>query len=201
MMIVLLYVLYNVLSRTRIWSSFTVNCNCVSVKYAYQALRRLCYFFSLLRRVGSQNNMVQYHTVLRAVQQQLRQDLNCLWIHKRNPLSHPHENYVVYIVSILEKIDLVIKDHSVTWCTLTISNANGAGELGGSKRLTSSWIEELLNFYLIIKCPSFNVWVRYFVWNFKVYLWNSTQNISPIHWKIWFLYNVKILRAVGFKSS
>ena len=31
-------------------------------------------------------------------------------------------------------------------------------------------------------------WVRYFVWNFKGYLWNSTQNILPIHWKIQFLY-------------
>ena len=32
-------------------------------------------------------------------------------------------------------------------------------------------------------------------------LWNSTQNIWPIHWKIWFLYNIKILRALRFKSS
>ena len=167
-------------------------------------------FFSLLRRVGSQNNMVQYHTVLHTVQQQLWQDLNWLWTHKRNPLSHPHGNYVVYIVSILEKIDHVIKDHSVTWCTLTIFNASGAGELvsmqpitrgGGFKKAYKLLNRRAFKFYLIIKCPSFNVWVRYFVWNFKVYLWNSTQNISPIHWKIWFLYNVKILRAVGFKSS
>ena len=26
-------------------------------------------------------------------------------------------------------------------------------------------------------------------------LWNSTQNILPVHWKIWFLYNIEILRA------
>ena len=34
---------------------------------------------------------------------------------------------------------------------------------------------------------SFNVWVRYFVSNFKGYLWNFTQNILPIHvnWKYW----------------
>ena len=32
-----------------------------------------------------------------------------------------------------------------------------------------------------------NVWVKYFVWNFKGTLWNSTQNILPIHWKIWFI--------------
>ena len=39
------------------------------------------------------------------------------------------------------------------------------------------------------------------MWNFKGYLWNSTQNILPIHWKIWFLYSIGILRALRFKSS
>ena len=39
------------------------------------------------------------------------------------------------------------------------------------------------------------------MWNFKDTLWNSTQNILPIHWKIWFLYNIEILRALRFKSS
>ena len=39
------------------------------------------------------------------------------------------------------------------------------------------------------------------MWNFKGTLWNSTHNILPIHWKIWFLYNIKILRALKFKSS
>ena len=38
-----------------------------------------------------------------------------------------------------------------------------------------------LHFY-----TSFNVWIRYFVWNFKGHLWNSTQNILPIPWKIRF---------------
>ena len=27
------------------------------------------------------------------------------------------------------------------------------------------------------------------------------QNILPIHWKIWLLYNIEILRALRFKSS
>ena len=40
-------------------------------------------------------------------------------------------------------------------------------------------------------CTSFNVLGRYFVWNFKGYLWSSMQNISPIHWKIWYLYNIQ----------
>ena len=39
------------------------------------------------------------------------------------------------------------------------------------------------------------------MWNFKGTLWNSTQNIFPIHWKIWFLYSIAILRALRFKSS
>ena len=42
---------------------------------------------------------------------------------------------------------------------------------------------------------------RYFVWNFKGYLWNSTQNISPIHWKMRFLYSFENLRALIFTSS
>ena len=39
------------------------------------------------------------------------------------------------------------------------------------------------------------------MWNFKGYLWNSTQNIIPIHWKIQFVYNFEILGDFRFKSS
>ena len=40
------------------------------------------------------------------------------------------------------------------------------------------------------------------MWNFKGYLWNSIQNILPIHWKVWFLYKIEILRAlIRLKSS
>ena len=52
-----------------------------------------------------------------------------------------------------------------------------------------------------ITSTSFNVWVRYVVWNFKGTLWNSTQNILLIHWNIWLLYSIEILRALRFKSS
>ena len=38
------------------------------------------------------------------------------------------------------------------------------------------------------------------MWNFKGYLWNSTQKILPICWKILFLCNIHILRALRFKS-
>ena len=59
------------------------------------------------------------------------------------------------------------------------------------------------------KCPggrgiiviSFNVRVWYFEWNFKGYIWNSTQNIIPIHWKMWILFTCENLRALRFKSS
>ena len=56
-------------------------------------------------------------------------------------------------------------------------------------------------FHLWIKYTSFNVWARYFVWNFKWYLWNSTQNVLAIHWKIPFLNNVEFLRALRSKTS
>ena len=63
---------------------------------------------------------------------------------------------------------------------------------------------ELLNlrafkFSPVNKSTSFNVWVRYFVRNFKEYLWNSTQNILPILWHIRFLYKIEILRALRFQ--
>ena len=38
------------------------------------------------------------------------------------------------------------------------------------------------------------------MWSFKCTLWNSTQNILPIHWTIW-LYNIKMLWTLKFKSS
>ena len=60
---------------------------------------------------------------------------------------------------------------------------------------------ELLNLRAIkIQC-CIKVWVKYFVWNFKGYLWNSTQNIIPIHWKMWILFTGENLRALRFKSS
>ena len=42
---------------------------------------------------------------------------------------------------------------------------------------------------------------KIFCVEFQRGLWNSTQNILPIHWKMQLLYNVEILRALGFKSS
>ena len=46
-----------------------------------------------------------------------------------------------------------------------------------------------------------NIWLRFFVWNFKGHLWNSTQNILPRHWKRSFLNEIEILTVLRFKTS
>ena len=60
----------------------------------------------------------------------------------------------------------------------------------------SEW--EHLNFRHCIRIVSFNVWVRYFVLDFKGTLWNSTQNIFPIHWKMRSLLKREDIRAPKF---
>ena len=42
---------------------------------------------------------------------------------------------------------------------------------------------------------------KIFCVDFKGTLWNSTQDILPIHWKIWFFIQQWHLRALRFKSS
>ena len=59
---------------------------------------------------------------------------------------------------------------------------------------------ELLNLRSL-KIWSFNVWVRYFMWNLKGTLSNSTQNILPTHWKMVILITGENLQAHRFKSS
>ena len=46
---------------------------------------------------------------------------------------------------------------------------------------------------------SFNLWVRYFEWNFKSTHWNSTQNISPIQRKtyMYFIQTQKFKRSLS----
>ena len=41
----------------------------------------------------------------------------------------------------------------------------------------------------------------YIEWNFKSTIWNYTQNILPVQWKIWFLYNIWIWRALRFMGA
>ena len=58
-----------------------------------------------------------------------------------------------------------------------------------------------LKFQHCIKIASFNVWIRYFVCNFKVTLWNSTQTIFLIHCNVCILCTSENLRTIKFKSS
>ena len=51
-----------------------------------------------------------------------------------------------------------------------------------------------------IKYLFFSVWTSYFVWNFKGHIWNSTQIIPTIHWKVGLSHKVNILRVLKFKS-
>ena len=80
-----------------------------------------------------------------------------------------------------------------TYCSVT----------SGGAFQTCRWAltSKTLKFKCCIKIVSFNVWVRYFVWNFKGTLWNSAQNILPIHWKMCILFPCEYLRALRFKSS
>ena len=54
---------------------------------------------------------------------------------------------------------------------------------------------------MLYKNHIFQCMGKIFFWNFKGTLWNSTQNILPIHWKMWILFTTVNLRALIFKSS
>ena len=124
----------------------------------------------------------------------------------RNIKSTPHAN-VHTLGGIDSKMVKILAEFRAADTTLNTNNTNlnredgisvgehvvpSGGHLKNAYRLLNL---RALNFHLRIKSTSFNVWARYFVWNFKGYLWNSTQNILPIHWKLQFLYNIEILRA------
>ena len=47
---------------------------------------------------------------------------------------------------------------------------------------------------------SFNVWGRCFVWNFKGTLWNSTQNILPIHCKMYSLLRSEVQKIWNLQA-
>ena len=58
-----------------------------------------------------------------------------------------------------------------------------------------------LKFSPLNKIHIFECMGKIFCVEFQRYPLNSTQNILPIHWKVRFLYNIEILRALRFKSS
>ena len=51
-----------------------------------------------------------------------------------------------------------------------------------------------------ITSTSFNVWVRYFVWNFKGYLWNSTQISYPYIDRYDFYTTLKFLELLDLRA-
>ena len=62
---------------------------------------------------------------------------------------------------------------------------------------------ELLNLSALKYLPVNKIYIfhcigKIFCVEFQRYLWNSTQNILPIHWKIWFVCNIEILKALRF---
>ena len=59
----------------------------------------------------------------------------------------------------------------------------------------------ILKISILKKTVSLNVLVRYFVWNFEGFLWNSTQNTLQIHWKICRSLISEDLRAPRLTSS
>ena len=153
--------------------------------------------------------------------------LICTWINgwannrDAGHLRHHHPHHDVIVMNYLQESPKIclrhsnIHMHSGPWFNIKMSSYQyRRSHCGDKMAVLMTWGEfqehlwdlELLNlralkFSLWIESTSFNVWTRYFVWNFNGFLWNSTQNILCIHWKIQFQYNIEILRALGFKSS
>ena len=57
-----------------------------------------------------------------------------------------------------------------------------------------------LKISMLYKSISFNVWVRYFVWNFKWYLCNSTQIYYPYIERCGFYSHVKIWELLDLRT-
>ena len=81
---------------------------------------------------------------------------------------------------------------STEGCATSIALAQWCLKIQQGNKVRSSFFNKLH----IFQCMG-----KILMWNFKGYLWNSTQNIWSIHWKWWFLYNVKYLRALKFTGT
>ena len=76
------------------------------------------------------------------------------------------------------------------------------GSSGGRFKNTYELLNlRALKFSPVNKIHIFQCMGKIFCVEFQRYPLKFTQNIFPIHWKIWFLYNIEILRALRFKSS
>ena len=94
------------------------------------------------------------------------------------------------------------RKRSAPWITHNVSVPHAVTEIQATRPFQNRiWARKSgSSFQHCIKIISFNVWVRYFVWNFKGTLWNSTQNILPIHWEMYSLLRREDLRAPRFTS-
>ena len=87
------------------------------------------------------------------------------------------------------------------WDDIPPSELEGLGVFWGRFKNAYELINlRALKISMLYKIASFNVWVRYLVWNFKGILWNSAENILPIHWKMCILLAGENLRALSFKE-
>ena len=119
-------------------------------------------------------------------------------------------NIELYGMSAGDDVSGPTGDTEFPWGTMRVDFSSGAINI---EQYDVCWWQYFRGSLVILNSPGalnikqrpwgrfFNVWVRYFVWNFKGNLWNSTQNIFPMHWKISFSYKIEILRALRIKSS
>ena len=106
------------------------------------------------------------------------------WIHNViDPTKHPAGVSYCLFTGIKELITLNCHpSNSYRHLFLNWGRLKNAYELLNSRALNISTL------YKIASC---NVWVRSIAWNFKGTLWNSTQNILPIHWRCAFMHSWK----------
>ena len=124
----------------------------------------------------------------------LKHNINHTWTFRNHCEFHPK-----WLIQFAEK-NIILANTTWTWIG---AHPNWAVSdiWEASKTHMGSSIWELLNLQHGMKIASCYVWVRYFVWKSKGYLWNSTQNILPIHWKMCILSTYEILRALIIKST
>ena len=118
-------------------------------------------------------------------------------------------SYVV--TSICRLVD--IPAHFMEWCDSTprvfclifvlISHSSQIlwtpkGRLKNTYQVINLWALKIKPVY---KNRIFQCMRRCLEWNFKATLWNTTQNILPIHWQLCISFTVENLRALRLKSS
>ena len=119
----------------------------------------------------------------------------------RNYISDVKASQIINKATVFQqsnkKDNIKIRVTGLLWWEPTDDRWNpiAKGQGGVSEILTSSQTWELLHFQHCMKLSPFNVWVRFFEWNFKGNLWNSIQNILPYIERYYF---VKCWNSKGY---